>query len=183
MAQAKRSALVPVHDITRAILILRGRRVILDRDLAAIYGLTTGRLNEQVRRNRERFPEDFMFQLTASELENLRSQFAISSWGGRRYRPFAFSEHGAIQAANVLNSRRAIAMGVYVVRAFVQLREIFASNKDLAGKLVALERSLLALDLKTQRQFKEVYEAIRALMDTPPPKRRGIGFTADLQGK
>jgi len=138
---------VPVHDITRAILILRGRRVILDRDLAAIYGLTTGRLNEQVRRNRERFPEDFMFQLTASELENLRSQFAISSWGGRRYRPFAFTEHGAIQAANVLNSRRAIAMGVYVVRAFVQLREIFASNKDLAGKLVALERSLLALDL------------------------------------
>jgi len=147
VAQAKRSALVPVHDITRAILILRGRRVILDRDLAAIYGLTTGRLNEQVRRNRERFPEDFMFQLTASELENLRSQFAISSWGGRRYRPFAFTEHGAIQAANVLNSRRAIAMGVYVVRAFVQLREIFASNKDLAGKLVALERSLLALDL------------------------------------
>ena len=183
MAQAKRSALVPVHDITRAILILRGRRVILDRDLAAIYGLTTGRLNEQVRRNRERFPEDFMFQLTASELENLRSQFAISSWGGRRYRPFAFTEHGAIQAANVLNSRRAIAMGVYVVRAFVQLREIFASNKDLAGKLVALERSLLALDLKTQRQFKEVYEAIRALMDTPPPKRPGIGFTADLEAK
>ena len=174
---------MPVHDITRAILILRGRRVILDRDLAAIYGLTTGRLNEQVRRNRERFPEDFMFQLTASELENLRSQFAISSWGGRRYRPFAFTEHGAIQAANVLNSRRAIAMGVYVVRAFVQLREIFASNKDLAGKLVALERSLLALDLKTQRQFKEVYEAIRALMDTPPPKRPGIGFTADLEAK
>jgi len=183
VAQAKRSALVPVHDITGAILILRGRRVILDRDLAAIYGLTTGRLNEQVRRNRERFPEDFMFQLTASELENLRSQFAISSWGGRRYRPFAFTEHGAIQAANVLNSRRAIAMGVYVVRAFVQLREIFASNKDLAGKLVALERSLLALDLKTQRQFKEVYEAIRALMDTPPPKRPGIGFTADLEAK
>ncbi len=183
MAQAKRSALVPVHDITGAILILRGRRVILDRDLAAIYGVTTGRLNEQVRRNRERFPEDFMFQLTASELENLRSQFAISSWGGRRYRPFAFTEHGAIQAANVLNSRRAIAMGVYVVRAFVQLREIFASNKDLAGKLVALERSLLALDLKTQRQFKEVYEAIRALMDTPPPKRPGIGFTADLEAK
>jgi len=183
VAQAKRSALVPVHDITGAILILRGRRVILDRDLAAIYGVTTGRLNEQVRRNRERFPEDFMFQLTASELENLRSQFAISSWGGRRYRPFAFTEHGAIQAANVLNSRRAIAMGVYVVRAFVQLREIFASNKDLAGKLVALERSLLALDLKTQRQFKEVYEAIRALMDTPPPKRPGIGFTADLEAK
>ena len=155
----------------------------LDRDLAAIYGVTTGRLNEAVKRNAERFPEDFMFQLTASELENLRSQFATSSWGGRRYRPFAFTEHGAIQAANVPNSRRAIAMGVYVVRAFVQLREIFASNKDHARKLVAPERSLLALDLKTQRQFKEVYEAIRALMDTPPPKQRSIGFTADLEEK
>ena len=185
MAQAKRSALVPVHDITGAILILRGRRVILDRDLAAIYGVTTGRLNEQVRRNRERFPEDFMFRLSPAEHATLISQFAISKpgRGGRRKLPWAFTEHGAIQAANVLNSPRAIAMGVYVVRAFVQLREIFASNKDLAGKLIALERSLLALDLKTQRQFKEVYEAIRALMDTPPPKRRGIGFTADLQGK
>lgn len=185
VAQAKRSALVPVHDITRAIRILRGRRVILDRDLAAIYGVTTGRLNEQVRRNRERFPEDFMFRLSPAEHATLISQFAISKpgRGGRRKLPWAFTEHGAIQAANVLNSPRAIAMGVYVVRAFVQLREIFASNKDLAGKLIALERSLLALDLKTQRQFKEVYEAIRALMDTPPPKRRGIGFTADLQGK
>ena len=185
VAQAKRSALVPVHDITGAILILRGRRVILDRDLAAIYGVTTGRLNEQVRRNRERFPEDFMFRLSPAEHATLISQFAISKpgRGGRRKLPWAFTEHGAIQAANVLNSPRAIAMGVYVVRAFVQLREIFASNKDLAGKLIALERSLLALDLKTQRQFKEVYEAIRALMDTPPPKRRGIGFTADLQGK
>ena len=185
MAQAKRSALVPVHDITRAILILRGRRVILDRDLAAIYGVTTGRLNEQVRRNRERFPEDFMFRLSPAEHATLISQFAISKpgRGGRRKLPWAFTEHGAIQAANVLNSPRAIAMGVYVVRAFVQLREIFASNKDLAGKLIALERSLLALDLKTQRQFKEVYEAIRALMDTPPPKRRGIGFTADLEEK
>jgi len=126
-----------------------------------------------------------MFRLSPAEHATLISQFAISKpgRGGRRKLPWAFTEHGAIQAANVLNSPRAIAMGVYVVRAFVQLREIFASNKDLAGKLIALERSLLALDLKTQRQFKEVYEAIRALMDTPPPKRRGIGFTADLQGK
>jgi len=90
-------------------LSLRGHRVILDRDLAAIYGVTTGRLNEAVKHNAERFPEDFTFQLTASELENLRSQFATSSWGGRRYRPIAFTEHGAIQAADVLNSRRAIA--------------------------------------------------------------------------
>jgi len=180
---AKPEALAPVADITRAILVLRGQRVILDRELAAIYGVTTGRLNEAVKRNAERFPEDFMFQLTAEELENLRSQFAISSWGGRRYRPFAFTEHGAIQAANVLNSPRAVTMGVHVVRAFVRLREILASNKDLARKLIALERSLLALDLKTQRQFKEVYKAIRALMDAPAPKRRGIGFTADIEEK
>jgi hypothetical protein len=180
---AKLKTPVRVEGITRAILVLRGQRVILDRELAAIYGVSTGRLNEAVKRNAERFPEDFMFQLTAAELENLRSQFAISSWGGRRYHPFAFTEHGAIQAANVLNSSRAITMGVHVVRAFVRLRDILASNKDLAHKLVALERSLLALDLKTQRQFKAVYEAIRALMNAPVPKRRGIGFTADLDGK
>jgi hypothetical protein len=104
----KSKASVPIEGITRAILVLRGNRVILDRELAAIYGVTAGRLNEAVKRNAERFPEDFMFQLTAQELDNLRSQFAISSWGGRRYRPFAFTEHGAIQAANVLNSARAI---------------------------------------------------------------------------
>jgi hypothetical protein len=129
----------------------------------------------------ERFPADFMVQLTAQELENLRSQFATSSWGGRRYRPFAFTEHGAIQAANVLNSPHAVAMGVYVVRAFVQLREVFASNKDLVHKLAVLERSLAALDAKTQRQFNDVYEAIRALMIPSASKRRSIGFTADLE--
>jgi len=133
-----------------------------------------------VRRNRSRFPADFLFELSAEEFANLKSHFATSSWGGRRKLPLAFTEHGAIQAANVLNSPRAIAMGIYVVRAFVQLREVLASNKDLARKLAALERSLVALDLKTRRQFKEVYEAIRALMNPPPPKRRSIGFTADL---
>jgi hypothetical protein len=178
-----RTELVPLERITRAILVLRGQRVILDRELAAIYGVSTKRLNEQVKRNAERFPEDFMFQLTPEEAELSRSQIATLK-GGRgqnlKYRPYAFTEHGAIQAANVLSSPRAVAMGVYVVRAFVQLREILASNKDLARKLSALERSLVALDLKTQRQFKEVYEAIRALMDPPQPNRRGIGFTADL---
>ena len=180
---AKSKPPVPVEGVTRAILVLRGQRVLLDRELAAIYGVSTKRLNEAVKRNAERFPPDFMFQLTAKELDNLRSQFATSSWGGRRHRPFAFTEHGAIQAAHVLNSPLAITMGVHVVRAFVRLREILASNKDLARKLVALERSLLALNLKTQRQFKEVYETIRALMDTPAPKRRGIGFTADIEEK
>ncbi len=184
MAKSQRTgAVVPVEHITQSILFLRGQRVILDYELAAIYGVPTGRLNEAIKRNAARFPEDFMFQLTREEAERSRSQFAILNNGrGRnlKYLPHAFTEYGAIQAANVLNSPHAIEMGVYVVRAFVKLREVLASNKDLARKLQSLERSLLALDLKTQRQFKEVYEAIRALMDPPQPKRRGIGFTADL---
>jgi hypothetical protein len=138
------------------------------------------------KRNAERFPEDFMFQLTAEEDAALRSQIATSNGagrGGRRYAPYAFTDHGAIQAANVLNSPRAVEMSLYVVRAFVQLREVLASNKGLAHKLAALERSLVTLDLKTQRRFQEVYEAIRALMSDPAPKRRGIGFTADLDDK
>jgi hypothetical protein len=152
--------------------------------LAAIYGVTIKRLNEQVKRNAPRFPEDFVFQLNLEERERLRSQLATLKTGrGRhiKYLPYAFTEHGAIQAANVLNSPRAVAMGVHVVRAFVQLREILASNKDLAHKVAALERSLAALDAKAQRQFNDVYEAIRALMIPPPPRRRGIGFTADLE--
>jgi hypothetical protein len=176
-------ALVPTEEITCAILVLRGHRVLLDSELASLYGLTTARLNQQVRRNRKRFPADFLFELTAEESANLKMHFATSSWGGRRTLPLAFTEHGAIMAASVLNSPRAVEMSVYVVRAFVKLRELLTSNKDLACKLAALERSLISLDLKTQRQFKEVYEAIRALMNPPPPKRRGIGFTANIDEK
>jgi len=182
---ARPKALAPVEDITRAILVLRGHRVILDADLAALYGVATKRLNEQVKRNAQRFPDDFMFRLNGTGVEVLnRSRIATGSQKHRdpRFPPFAFTEHGAIMAT-ILNSSRAVEMTLYVVRAFVKLRELLASNKDLAHKLVALERSLLALDLKTQRQFKALYEAIRALMNAPVPKRRGIGFTADLDGK
>jgi hypothetical protein len=129
VASHNTSALTRIENIARAILVLRGHRVLLDTELAALYGVTTRRLNEQVRRNRSRFPADFLFELTAEEFANLKSHFATSSWGGRRKLPLAFTEHGAIQAANVLNSPRAIAMGIYVVRAFVQLREVLASNK------------------------------------------------------
>lgn len=180
---SRSAAFVPVEHITQSILILRGQKVLLDAELAALYGVTTKRLNQQVRRNRERFPADFLFELTAEEFADLKLHFATSSWGGRRTTPLAFTEHGAIMAATVLNSPRATEMTVYVVRAFVKLRELLTSNKDLARKLAALERSLVALDLKTQRQFKEVYEAIRALMSAPAPKRRGIGFTANLDEK
>ena len=181
MARAK--ALAAVGDITRSITVLRGHRVILDAELAAIYGVTTGRLNEAVKRNAERFPEDFMFRLSAAEHAALISQIATSKSGrgGRRKLPWAFTEHGAIQAANVLNSPRAIAMGVYVVRAFVQLRELLASNKELARRLDELE----AVRQKARHPRRGDH---RHPLGDPPahepagiPKRRGIGFTADFE--
>ena len=181
-AKAKRAIPVVVEQIGRSILILRGQRVILDRELAAIYGSTTKRLNEQVKRNRDRFPEDFMFQLTAEEADRSRSQIATLKNGrgqNIKYRPYVFTEHGAIQAANVLNSPRAIAMGVYVVRAFVQLRELLASNTALARKLYELEGKLKNHD----EAITAILSAIRELMNPPPPKRRPIGFTANLVEK
>lgn len=173
----------PASEITRKILILRGQRVLLDSDLAAVYGTTTSRLNAAVKRNARRFPADFVFQLNQQEFGNLTSQFATSrtGWGGRRRLPHAFTEHGAIMAAAVLNSPRAIEMSVYVVRAFVRLRELVASSANLARKLDALERSVADLDAGTRQRFDEVYAAIRALMTPPPGKRRPIGFTADLE--
>jgi hypothetical protein len=181
-AKTKRAIPVVVEQIGRSILVVRGQRVILDRELAAIYGSTTKRLNEQVKRNRDRFPEDFMFQLTAEEADRSRSQIATLKNGrgqNIKYRPYVFTEHGAIQAANVLNSPRAIAMGVYVVRAFVQLRELLASNTALARKLNELEDKLKNHD----EAITAILSAIRELMNPPPPKRRPIGFTANLDEK
>lgn len=174
-----KGVLAPIEDIDRRIVVLRGQRVMLDADLAALYDVSTGRFNEQVRRNLARFPTDFMFQVTNQELAILRSQFATSSsrpWGGRRYRPYAFTEHGAIMAATVLNSERAVEMSVYVVRAFVRMREVIAQNKEIAKKLDALERRIDSQD----ESIVEIVEAIRKLMEAPPrvpePKRRPIGF-------
>ena len=172
-------------EISRQILMLRGQRVLLDVDLAALYGVASKRLNEQVKRNRARFPADFVFQLTINELRSLRSQFATLNRGRgrhRKYAPMAFTEHGAIMAATVLNSPRAVEMSVYVVRAFVKLREVLASNVGLARKLKMLEKSVATLDARTRRQFEEVYAAIRALMAPATNKSRPIGFTADLSG-
>lgn len=169
--------------IAQRILVLRGQRVLLDVDLATMYGVTPKRLNEQVRRNMKRFPPDFLLSLEINELRDLRPQIATSSWGGRRYRVLAFTEHGAFMAANILNSQRATEMSIYVVRAFVKLREVLASNTELARKLEALERSVATLDARTRRQFEEVYSAIRALMSPPPAESRPIGFTADISTK
>ena len=181
----KSKPLVLVQDIGRSILVLRGQRVMLDSDLAAIYGVTTGRLNEAVKRNARRFPQDFMFRLSPAEHSALISQIAISNAGrgGRRKLPWAFTEHGAIQAANVLNSERAIQMGVFVVRAFVKLREVLASNQELAKRLEELEARIQKKLTGHDQAIAAILSAIRQLMNPPAPTRRPIGFTADLEKK
>jgi len=156
--------------------------VLLDSELASLYGATTKRFNEQVRRNRKRFPADFMFQLTAEESSSLRSQFATLKAGRgqhRKYLPYVFTEHGAIMAATILDSPRAVEMSVYVVRAFVQLREMLASKTALVRKLNELDGKLKNHD----EAITAILSAIRELMNPPPPKRRGIGFTASINEK
>jgi hypothetical protein len=186
---AKAALPVPAERIAGAILIVRGQKVIVDADLAALYGVETRRLNEQVRRNPDRFPADFMFQLTAEEMGALMSQSATSKpgRGGRRKLPLVFTEHGALMAATVLNSPRAVEVSLYVVRAFVRLREALSANKDLAAKLAELEKKTEALALKhnalasnTRAQLHQVFEAIRELMRPPEPlRKRPIGFVTD----
>ena len=175
--QMKRTALALTHHAQTRILIVRGKKIILDSDLAELYGVTVKRLNEQIKRNQRRFPPDFVFRLSAAETTNLRSQIATSrtDHGGRRYLPYAFTEHGAIMAATVLNSKRAIQMSVFVVRAFVRIREILASNQEIASKLAELETRLE----KHDAQIDDIVMAIRQLLSPPTSgrqKRRQIGF-------
>jgi len=170
---------VPLERITQTILLLRGYKVILDADLAALYKVETKALNRAVKRNHDRFPDDFMFQLTTEELDilrhqsgtsSLRSQIGTSRWGGRRYPPYAFTEQGVAMLSSVLHSDRAIHVNIEIMRAFVRLRQLLASNTELARKLATLER-------KYDAQFKVVFDAIRELMIPPEPKKkRPIGF-------
>lgn len=175
----------PLVQIEKRIVVLRGQRVMIDADLAALYGVPTKRLNEQVKRNAERFPQDFMFTLTAQEkAEVVANCDHLAKLKFSKALPFAFTEHGAIQAANVLASPQAIEMGVYVVRAFVKLREMIVSNKDLAQRLDELESKADLIEVKhdnfehnTRVQLKQVFEAIRELSAPPEtPKKRAIGF-------
>jgi hypothetical protein len=161
-------------EIARQIRVIRGHRVLRDTDLAALYGVSTKRLNEQVRRNMDRFPPDFIFELTNQELASLRSQFATLKTGRgahRKYRPVVFTEHGAIMVAMILNSPTAVEMSVHVVRAFVRLRQILASNTELARRLETLERSVAALDANTRKEFVRVYKAILKLMGPAAPEQ------------
>jgi phage regulator Rha-like protein len=185
---ATASELEKLDQVSRQILVLRGQKVLLDADLAVLYGVRTKRLLEQVKRNRRRFPPDFVFRVSDQELINLRSQIATSSfenggWGGKRYAPYAFTEHGALMAANVLHSKRAIDVSIFVVRAFVRLRDTLMAHKDLARKLNELEKKTESLASKhdvlaatTRDQFRQVIETLRQLMAPQEPRRKSIGF-------
>lgn len=174
-----KTAIALARNVHSRILLLRGHKIIIDSDLAALYGVTAKRLNEQVKRNRSRFPSDFLFRLLPAEHNLLRSHFATSNHGrgGRRYLPYAFTEHGAIMAATVLNSKRAIQMSLFVVRAFVQLREGMLAQREVAAKLTELERRLDGHNADIQA----IIGTLRQLTAPPVPGRRKIGF--ELPGR
>jgi len=164
----------PAHDLGQLILTLRGQRVILDADLAALYEIPTKALNQAVKRNADRFPTEFAFQPTRQELTILRSQFVTSRFhGGRRHLPYVFTEHGVLMAANVLNSPRAVAVSVALIKAFVRLREVLATNQVVAKRLAEVEKTLVTHDAA----LRDIYQRIKPLLLPPPdPPRKKIGF-------
>jgi len=165
--------LIPQERIENRIYLIRGQKVMIDRDLAELYGIETGALNRQVKRNINRFPSDFMFQLNRNELSNLKCQFGISRWGGTRKLPLVFTEHGILMLSSVINSSRAIQVNIAIMRAFVKLRQVLTLRKDLAHKLDELERNVQKHDV----QIKTVFQAIKQLMEPPKSKKmKKIGF-------
>ncbi len=162
---------LPTEEIQQHILFIRGEKVMLDAHLALLYGVETKALIQAIKRNLDRFPTDFMFQLTQDELQILRSQFVTSSWGGRRYAPYVFTEQGVAMLSSVLSSKQAIQVNVEIIRAFVRLRQLTATHKELRDKLDALEKNY-------DKKFGVVFDAIHQLMITPKPseKKRSIGF-------
>jgi hypothetical protein len=162
-------SIIPIERIEGVILFVRDHKVILDKDLAVLYGVSTGNLNKAVTRNIDRFPDDFMIQLTEEEFKNLKFHFGTSSWGGTRKLPRAFTEQGVAMLSSVLQSTRAVQVNIEIMRAFVRLRQMLASNAELASKLDALEK-------KYDAQFKIVFDAIRQLMEPPEKRRKKIGF-------
>ena len=166
---------VASFSIENLIMTLRGQKTILDHDLARLYGVSTKRLNEKVRRNRARFPSDFCFQLTLEELDSIRSQNATASKRNIRYLPYAFTEHGALMSASVLNTPRAVEVSVYVVRVFVKLRDAVLLHKELAGRLVEIEQKVGEHD----SAIRALIKAINSLITPEEPQKRRIGFTVD----
>lgn len=162
---------ISVEVIAAKILLIRGKRVMLDRDLAKLYEVDTGQLTRQVRRNIDRFPGDFMFQLTRNELQNLICHFGTSSWGGTRKLPYAFTEQGVAMLSGVLHSKRAISVNIQIMRAFIQLKRMLLTNADLRRKIEEMEK-------KYDKQFLIVFEAIKKLLEPPPLKEKPpIGFS------
>ena len=164
------------------IYFLRGQKVMIDEDLAEMYGVETRRLNEQVKRNVDRFPDDFMFQLTEKEYENLKSQNATSSWGGRRTLPYAFTEHGVLMLSSVLNSSTAIQVNITIMRVYTKLREMLLTHKDILLKLEQLEKKMLKQEEKGNKQEQElqtVFKALKQLLNPPQEPRKRIGFKKD----
>ena len=176
--------LIPIERIENKIYLIRGQKVMLDFDLAALYGVKTFVLNQAVKRNRARFPKDFMFQLSKEEVQNLKflfdkqnlkSQFVISSWGGRRTKPYAFTEQGVAMLSSILHSKRAIMVNIQIMRAFVKLKQVLATHQEVSRKIKELEHKTN----KHETQIHSIFEAIRKLIDPPEKPKRKIGFLAD----
>ena len=163
--------IIPVENITSLIYQIRGYKVMLDKDLAELYGVETKRLKEQVRRNIERFPEDFMFELSQDEHENLRSQFATSSWGGTRYAPMAFTEHGVLMLSSVLKSDKAIQVNIQIMRAFTRLRQLVLDSSELRKEIEELRN-------ETENKFQIIFQALDQLISVEETPKKKIGFTA-----
>ena len=166
--------LLPQEIVESKILLLRGKKVMLDMNLAMLYGVTTSNLNKAVNRNLERFPEDFMLQLTTDEFKNLKFHFGISSWGGTRKLPYAFTENGVAMLSSVLNSERAITVNIQIMRTFTKLREMLATHKDLARKIEDMEK-------KYDYQFKAVFDAIKQLLEPPVKSKGKVGFLREKE--
>jgi ORF6N domain len=177
-----------IHDeeVINKIYLLRGKRVMLDRDLADMYGVETLQLKRQVRRNLERFPKDFMFELDKKEFENLRSQFGTSSWGGVRYTPMAFTEQGVAMLSSILNSKTAIEVNIQIIRIFTRIREMLITHKDVLLKLEKLEKAMLKHDNRTSKNEDDIqliFNALKQLLNPPHESLRPIGFKIGVNKK
>ena len=174
---SKLPGIIPIERIQNSIYLIRRQKVIFDKDLASLYGVETKVLIQAVKRNIDRFPADFMFQLSDKEFSDLRSQFVTSSWGGRRYSPYAFTEQGVAMLSSVLKSKRAVEVNIAIMRTFVKLRQILASNELLRSKIEAMER-------RYNEQFKVVFETINSMMlDEPQKPKRPIGYHTEAKGQ
>jgi len=179
MTIKKSEVLLLDEVVIRKIYMIRGQKVMLDRDLSELYGVETRNLNKAVKRNIKRFPKDFMFQLTKAESENLMFQFGTSRWGGIRKLPFAFTEQGVAMLSSVLNSERAIEVNILIIRIFARMRELIMTNKDILLKLELLEKNLVKNELKTKHLEEEIhliFEYLKKLLDPEKPPRKKIGY-------